>query len=358
MPFSSGNDTQSHIEKTNAGAAPLVSVIVPVYHSEDTLGPCVDSILAEGEYENLELLLVANGLTEEDPALLLCRDLEKSHEKVRLIVLSEAGVSAARNEGIRQAKGELIRFVDSDDKVYPGGLSAMVERMLKDESDLVVGGYAHFYYGNTVEKLPPYDACIEFRKEKEHFCELYLQDYLNPPWNKLFRKELIREEFDITKNLGEDLCFNLSYLIGATKISVLQQRVYRYVQDDRGTSLSGKLREDRIDVCRQLYFHTTDFFRKLGMEDCRWAPETKVISTFLDEIGQIPLEKGLDSDQKKRLIKRYVKAIASFVKHRNPDIRLRYPDHKILYGFAKDGRWKSVHALSLCRAQLVRMKRK
>jgi hypothetical protein len=101
-----------------------------------------------------------------------------------------------------------------------------------------------------------------------------------------------------------------------------------------------------------------DSFKKLGMEDCRWAPETKVISTFLDEIGQIPLEKGLDRDQKKRLIKRYVKAVAAFTKQRDPDIRLRYPDHKILYRFARDGRYKSVCSLSFCRAKLVRMRRK
>nr|MCR5281950.1 glycosyltransferase [Lachnospiraceae bacterium] len=61
-------------DKLSSLQGPMVTVIVPVYHSEDTLQDCVDSILATGEYENLELLLVANGLTQEDPALVLCRE--------------------------------------------------------------------------------------------------------------------------------------------------------------------------------------------------------------------------------------------------------------------------------------------
>ena len=338
---------------------PLISVIVPVYHSEKTITACVESILGGEPYENLEVLLVANGLTDEDPALLLCRELSQKWEAVRVIIRPEAGVSSARNEGIRQAKGELIRFADSDDRVAAGSLSVMAEQMQKDQSDLVVAGYEHLYYNKSVLKLPDEAGCFSIKDDPERFCRLYLSDYLNPPWNKLFRKSLIREYFEENKNLGEDLCFNLSYLAKASKVSVMDRVVYHYTQDDGGTSLSGRIREDRIDVCKQLYGKTLEFLKELGMEEgCRWAPDTKVVSTFLDEIGLIPLEKGYTPDQKKRLIRRYVKAIHSFAAAKKPTLILRYADHRILYRFAKDGNWRMVYVLTMIRSLLVRAQRK
>ena len=344
------------LQEKKAEMEPLISVIVPVYHSEKTLRRCVASILQGQDYENVELLLVANGLGEEDEALRLCRELSAEDTRIRLLVLERAGVSAARNAGIREAKGELIRFVDSDDALPAGSLRLLYDCMKKDESDLVIGGYEHLYYGKSVMKIPAPEGCFSFRDDPDAFAQLYFTDYLNPPWNKLYKKSLITGSFPEDMSLGEDLCFNLEYLTGAGKVSVLAGPVCIYGQGENEGSLSGTARTDRIPVCMDLYKKSVRYFEKMELppSSVTWAAETKVVSTFLDEIGmtgrmELPLQ------DKKRRVRSFVKAIHRFCSGKKREIRLRYADHKILFPFAAGGHWLIVLFLTQLRGGLIRL---
>ena len=78
---------------------------------------------------------------------------------------------------------------------------------------------------------------------------------------KLYKKELIREQFPVDLNLGEDLLFNEAYIRQAARISVLQQPVCEYIQDDRGTTLSTKKRNDKVETALLLYEKTKAFFQ-------------------------------------------------------------------------------------------------
>lgn len=116
----------------------------------------------------------------------------------------------------------------------------MVRRIEQDGSDLVIAGFDHLYFGQKIEKLPHTNACMELASSYEDLKQLYMGGFLNMPWNKLYKKELIREQFPVDLNLGEDLLFNEAYIRQAARISVLQQPVCEYIQDDRGTTLSTK----------------------------------------------------------------------------------------------------------------------
>lgn len=89
-----------------------VSVIVPIYNSENYLKKCVLSILNQ-TYANLEVILVDDG--SSDGSSKICDDYAIQDNRVKVVHIPNGGVSNARNVGIQQAIGEYIAFVDSDD---------------------------------------------------------------------------------------------------------------------------------------------------------------------------------------------------------------------------------------------------
>ena len=97
-------------------AAPLISVIVPVYNAEDCLERCVHSITRQ-TYGNLEILLIDDGSPDRSGAL--CDALAVEDPRIRVIHQENAGSSAARNRGIEAAQGEYLGFVDCDDELLP-----------------------------------------------------------------------------------------------------------------------------------------------------------------------------------------------------------------------------------------------
>ncbi len=103
--------------------AELLSIIVPVYNITDCLEKCVNSLRTQS-YSNLEILLVDDGSTDDTGEL--CDRLALQDGRIRVFHKENGGVSTARNFGIRQARGEYLGFVDSDDFVEPD----MYEKLL------------------------------------------------------------------------------------------------------------------------------------------------------------------------------------------------------------------------------------
>jgi glycosyltransferase involved in cell wall biosynthesis len=99
---------------------PLVSIIIPVYNAASTVGEAIDSALGQ-TYENTEVIVVNDGST--DNSLSICQSFGT---RVNLISSRNFGGAAARNTGLRIARGEFIQFLDSDDILY----SHKIERLL------------------------------------------------------------------------------------------------------------------------------------------------------------------------------------------------------------------------------------
>ena len=114
-----------------------VSIIIPVYNSEEYLDACVAGILKQ-DMTSYEVILVDDGSTDSSP--LICDRLSSTDSRFRTIHKSNGGVSSARNAGIALAQGEYVTFIDSDDILAPGALKALVEATA-GSPDLVVGGF-------------------------------------------------------------------------------------------------------------------------------------------------------------------------------------------------------------------------
>ena len=102
---------------------PLISVIVPVYNVEGYMEACLDSLLAQ-TWPNFEIILIDDA--SADGSGQICDGYADRDARVRAVhFLRNRGPSAARNEGVRRARGEFISFVDSDDRVEPQLLESL-----------------------------------------------------------------------------------------------------------------------------------------------------------------------------------------------------------------------------------------
>ena len=213
----------------------------------------------------------------------------------------------------------------------------MVRRIEQDGSDLVIAGFDHLYFGQKIEKLPHTNACMELASSYEDLKQLYKGGFLNMPWNKLYKKELIREQFPVDLNLGEDLLFNEAYIRQAAGISVLQQPVCEYIQDDRGTTLSTKKRNDKVETALLLYEKTKAFFQSCYPDVGQFAfLADKVCTTFLDEVEGLGFAKDMTYAEKRAAVAEYAKQTRAFLQRegiRKPELMLL--DYRIVFFFLR-----------------------
>lgn len=103
---------------------PLVSVLVPVYNAAATIGRALDSILAERSID-IEVIVIDDGSTDRTVAV--AGDIAQRDPRLLVIARPDnGGVSEARNDGLRAARGQWLTFVDADDRLMPGGIAALV----------------------------------------------------------------------------------------------------------------------------------------------------------------------------------------------------------------------------------------
>lgn len=118
---------------------PLISVIIPNYNYGRYLAQAIDSALAQ-TYAKVEVIVVDDGSTDESHEV-----LGRYGEKIRWLSQENQGVSAARNRGVEESRGEILAFLDSDDLWLPAKLERQARLLLSDtELGLVHCGYVEF----------------------------------------------------------------------------------------------------------------------------------------------------------------------------------------------------------------------
>lgn len=213
---------------------PLVSVIVPVYNGQDYLENCIRSI-REQTYGNLEIIIVNDGSTDDTGAV--CDRLRRIYDNVRVLTLGDAGVSAARNAGIEAAEGELVTFVDADDRLCPDLVRTLYECMEKTGSD--VAGCRFFLWSNEEEWEQALAARGTAGRTESYEPGRYLREALlcgnSRCWSKLYRSRIVRQvRFQENLSIGEDLLFLIGMLPLVRRIAETDYQGYGYFQNPEG----------------------------------------------------------------------------------------------------------------------------
>lgn len=208
-----------------------ISVIVPVYNTEKYVARCIESIRSQ-TYENWELLLVDDGSSDESGAI--CDGYASSDERIRVFHNQNQGPAASRADGIKQAKGSLVMFVDSDDWIHSTMLEVMKNQMEESGAGMVccifkdIDDSGKESHGQRFEQ-----PWIDCESAEQCMYQMHHTRHLTgSPCTKLFRIELF-DGIDFCRNvtIGEDYAMIVQLAEKAGKVRIIPEELYfRYVR--------------------------------------------------------------------------------------------------------------------------------
>ena len=226
------------------GKKPQISVIIPVYNAEKYLHECVDTVVNQS-LKDIEIICVNDGST--DSSLAILEEYAKKDNRIILLSQKNRGAGAARNAGLKIAKGKYLSFLDSDDFFSLAMLEKAYSIAEERKVEIVVYNTKTFNIVTGQYKDGPHLLNNYFIPSKIIFSyhDVPIIDALGPClWNKLFLKDLIDRNkivFQETKR-ANDLFFTFVSVICARNITVINDPLlyYRIGNDDNLQSTNHK----------------------------------------------------------------------------------------------------------------------
>lgn len=227
-----------------------LSVIIPAYNGERFLAETLDCVLNQ-TLKNLQIVIVNDGSTDSTADIIA--DYAKKHSNILPITQPNSGVSAARNNGIRNASGEYLLFLDTDDVFTPDSFELMCDKLDKTGADIAICRVQRFGYGG--EEFNP--IVDEFTKEDSIGCydKRLLWNFLVS--NKCYRTKWLKDtgvEFPALR-YSEDGAFFMQAVYHFPKITGVYGAVFRYRRHTpaEGSSVTQRISETLVsDFCKSL----------------------------------------------------------------------------------------------------------
>lgn len=223
----------------------VISIIVPVYNAEKYLRKCLDSIFDQS-HQDLEVICINDGSTDQSESILL-EYKNKYQNKMMVKTIPNGGQANARNVGIDLATGTFVCFVDSDDYLDKRMLEKLYKNIHENESDLAICDMERIFEGKVslLERFFKYDINLNFIGATTIYEHPDIICYLmNAPFAKLIRKEFLnvnRIKF-VKGYIYEDLVFVHEILSSNPVISMVNEKLYKYIVRDNSTMTSKKSR--------------------------------------------------------------------------------------------------------------------
>ncbi len=203
-------------------ATQRISVIIPVYKTEEYLARCLESILAQS-YQNIEILLVDDGSPDRCPQI--CDEWAQNYENIRVIHKENGGLSSARNAGIEAATGKYIAFVDSDDAIEKNMLERLYFVAEKHQAEVAMLQYAEVQEGNE----PPIVQAAEERVYRgEEIKKAFLQLKIDSVCVGLYLRTAMQDQRFLEGKTSEDIPFNFEVFQKINTFVYLPERRYYY----------------------------------------------------------------------------------------------------------------------------------
>lgn len=249
---------------------PAISVIVPVFNTEEYVARCIESILSQ-TFSDFELIMIDDGSTDSSGKI--CDEYSLKDHRIIVIHKDGSGVSDSRNVGLDCARGKYITFVDSDDAIFPDTFMICVQSLKNSNTDCVCFGYNKLKEDGT----PMYS--IDFGKDVYHFqnysekYEFLIKNILKHKigWEvcfRMFRGEIIRHNhirFHKDNVFGEDIFFTSIYTMFSESAICLPDHFYNYY--DRNTSARNQRKNIPLNEINSLSYYLHEYFLK-NFEDC------------------------------------------------------------------------------------------
>lgn len=243
-----------------------VSIIVPIYNSENFLNFCIDSLLSQ-TYKNFEILLIDDG--SKDKSLEICKKYSQTDFRIKVFHKENGGVASARNYGLNHSSGEYILFVDSDDYIDSSMIEILVNMIENNKSDFSLCGIKQVneYNFKSVNKTDDYN-CYNICELSGFYSLLINNNNIGGfIGNKLYKRKII---FNLDNffcgDMFEDYEFNCRYLELCKKISYTEKEMYFYYNNDVSLTRKFSVDKHRINGV-EMYNKIISFYDKYDKDD-------------------------------------------------------------------------------------------
>lgn len=265
----------------------MLSVIVPIYNSEQYLVRCIDSILRQ-KYQNMEVILVDDGSVDQSGKI--CDEFARKDARVCIYHNENEGSVAARNFGVGVAKGELLTFVDSDDWIDEDMYYELMRLYKKYDADIISSGYicdnnkklwgendtlSRGFYNredilHNVIPYMMYDARYGRRAVTPSLC------------TKIFKRSLLLEtirNMDIQITYGDDAAITYICIAKAANIVFAGNAWYHYCIHENSLSTSYDI--DSLIRIKRFEDYMEANLKYLGVWEQTWYPLKQYVRLFL-----------------------------------------------------------------------------
>lgn len=275
-----------------------VSVIVPVYNVEKYLSTCLSSCINQTLFD-IEIICVNDGST--DNSLSILEAFAKADQRIKIVNKPNGGLSSARNVGIREACGEMIMFLDSDDFLALNACERVWKETLEVPTDIVIFGSRIFPEEPRASKWH-YSVLNVWTHRRECFTPSVLFDEPNAKpfvWRQAFHRKFFTAyglEFDERVKYGEDMVFQMEIFPHGSHFSFISDKLYNYRWYREG-SLMSLYRSDMDEKIRQHldfvvyiaeYWKNQGWLELYGKEFTQWLLEFLVSAIRNKEVQYAP----------------------------------------------------------------------
>ncbi len=242
-----------------------ISIIVPIYNSEEYLTKCIESIICQ-TYRDLEIILIDDGSTDSSPDI--CDRYKSADERIIVIHKENGGNTSARKAGLAIATGEYVGFVDSDDWIEPAMYETLYGICSENNLEMISCGFFCEEEDGTEEDgdfmeeglhvIKNHDAFLQSvmkgnRKRSENICSFL--------WSKLIRRELIvcaQNKIDNKIVFIEDRALLYTCYYDIQRIYILKEPLYHY--RIRKNSVSHMTDDTMISKINDVYIYQKKLF--------------------------------------------------------------------------------------------------
>lgn len=284
-----------------AAKFPDISVIVPVFNTEEFLAECLDSILQQPGVD-LEVIIVNDGST--DGSVDIIKKYMSQDERIKYFYQSNQGLSVARNTGLKLATGNYVLFVDSDDWLLPNSLADYIELARRKDVDVVVGKVG-VYYPNGTAALWNHDAELHQRQPtmsgEEYLHSITISRKYVPMVYTYFCRRSMLQQADLAFEPGlihEDELWTPQMLLQAKSITFGLTPHYAYRRRFSGSITSSTSQARRYDSLLKIVSLLSQAYQRIR-SDCSARPFfLMAIRAFFRTCAQMALRATAEEREK------------------------------------------------------------
>lgn len=253
----------------------LLTIIIPVYKTEQTLNRCIESIIQQNVVGGMEIILVDDGSPDNSPKL--CDEWAERDNRIRVIHQDNKGWGAARNAGIDIATGTYVTFADSDDYLAADTYPKLLQR-LEEQPYVDVLEFEVRQTKETEKYLTLTDVIYSDAREYWLKTRAWWHSYA---WNKIYRRTLFQEVRYADNRFCEDMLLLVQLLERHPVVATVHLGTYMYIWNDAGLTANVTAKKIRQLLETQIYakkalrmpvlsfdgldFHRTMLYRQIDL---------------------------------------------------------------------------------------------